>query len=91
MMLAAIVGPVGPAVSIAEGRSEQLVPHVRESARLVMFLYAGYAVAGVAAYILAGMDWFDAVNHAFAADIHGRILDEDRRASAIGTRSPSRR
>ncbi len=67
LMLAAIVGPVGPAVSIAEGRSEQLVPHVRESARLVMFLYAGYAVAGVAAYILAGMDWFDAVNHAFAA------------------------
>ena len=67
MMLAAIVGPVGPAVSIAEGRSEQLVPHVRESARLVMFLYAGYAVAGVAAYMLAGMDWFDAVNHAFPA------------------------
>ena len=67
MMLAAIVGPVGPAVSIAEGRSEQLVPHVRESARLVMFLYAGYAVAGVAAYMLAGMDWFDAANHACAA------------------------
>jgi trk system potassium uptake protein TrkH len=67
LMLAAIVGPIGPAISIAEGRSEQLVPHVRESARLVLFLYAGYAVVGVAAYMLAGMDWFDAVNHAFPA------------------------
>jgi len=67
MMLAAILGPVGPALSIAEGRTEQLVPHVRESARLVMFLYGGYAIAGVPAYMLAGMGWFDAVNHAFAA------------------------
>jgi trk system potassium uptake protein TrkH len=67
MMLATIIGPTGPAVSIAEGRSEQLVPHVRESARLVLVLYAGYAIVGVIAYVAAGMDWFDAVNHAFAA------------------------
>jgi trk system potassium uptake protein TrkH len=67
IMLAAIMGPVGPSISIAEGRSEQLVPHVRGSAKLVLLLYSGYAVLGVAAYVLAGMGWFDAVNHAFAA------------------------
>lgn len=67
IVLATIVGPIGPAVSIAEGRSEQLAPHVRESAKLVMFLYCGYAVAGVVAYVLAGMNWFDAVNHTFTA------------------------
>lgn len=81
LMLAAVVGPVGPAVSIAEGRSEQLVPHVRESAKLVVFLYAGYAVAGVAAYVLAGMDWFDAVNHAFAAISTGGF---STKAASIG-------
>jgi len=43
------------------------VPHVRHSARLVARIYAGYAVVGVVGLRLAGMSWFDAVNHAFAA------------------------
>ena len=38
--LSALIGSVGPA-SAAEGR-EQLVPHVRESARLVILIYGGY-------------------------------------------------
>jgi trk system potassium uptake protein TrkH len=67
IMLAAIVGPTGPALGVAEGRSQQLVPQVRHSARIVMMIYAGYAVVGVVAYELAGMDMFDAVNHTFAA------------------------
>ena len=67
IMLAAIAGPVGPGLSTAEGRSEQLVPHVRESAKLVMVIYCGYVLVGILAYLLAGMAPFDAVNHAFAA------------------------
>ena len=67
IMLAAIAGPVGPGLSVAEGRSEQLVPHVRESAKLVMGIYTGYVLVGILAYWLAGMVPFDAVNHAFAA------------------------
>jgi len=66
IMLSAITGPTGPALSVAEGR-EQLVPHVRQSAKLVMMIYGGYIIAGTAALHLAGMQWFDAVNHAFAA------------------------
>jgi len=66
IMLSAIVGPTGPALSLAEGR-EQLVPHVRRSANLVITIYSVYAVGGSVAYRLAGMDWFDAVNHAFCA------------------------
>jgi trk system potassium uptake protein TrkH len=66
IMLSAITGPAGPALSVAEGR-EQLVPHVRQSAKLVMMIYSGYAVVGVVALRLAGMNWFDAVNHSFAA------------------------
>ena len=66
IMLSAITGPTGPAFSSAEGR-EQLVPHVRYSAKLVLMIYSGYALVGVVAYVLAGMGWFDAINHAFPA------------------------
>ncbi|MCD6527380.1 MAG: TrkH family potassium uptake protein [Desulfuromonas sp.] len=61
----AIRGGVG--VSSAEGHSEQLVPQVRHSARLVIKLYAGYVLVGVIALKLAGMSWFEAVNHSFCA------------------------
>jgi trk system potassium uptake protein TrkH len=66
-MMSAIVGPTGVGLSAAEGRSDQLVPQVRQSARLVLMIYGAYAVAGVCAYWLAGMSLFDAVNHSFAA------------------------
>ncbi len=67
LMLSALAGPVGPGLTVAEGRDEQLLPHVRRSARLVLTLYAGYVLVGIVALRGAGMGWFDAVNHAFAA------------------------
>jgi len=65
--LSALAGPTGPGLSSAEGRGEQLLPHVRRSAKLVLTIYSGYVVIGCLALYLAGMGWFDAVNHAFAA------------------------
>jgi trk system potassium uptake protein TrkH len=67
IMLSAIAGPAGAGLSAAEGRGEQLAPHVRKSAELVLGIYAGYAVFGFLAYLAAGMTPFDAVTHAFAA------------------------
>ncbi|MBU0995183.1 MAG: TrkH family potassium uptake protein [Proteobacteria bacterium] len=67
IMMSAIVGPVGVGISNAEGRNDQLVPNVRQSARLVLVIYACYSIAGSLAYWMAGMSFFDAVNHAFAA------------------------
>jgi len=67
IMVSAIIGPTGVGISSAEGRSDQLVPHVRQSARLVLIIYTAYAGAGFIAYWVAGMSPFDAVNHAFAA------------------------
>jgi trk system potassium uptake protein TrkH len=67
IMLSALAGPVGPGLTMAEGRTEQLLPHVRRSARLVFTMYTGYVVAGIIALRIAGMNWFDAINHAFAA------------------------
>jgi trk system potassium uptake protein TrkH len=81
IMLATIVGPTGPALGIAEGRSQQLVPQVRRSAKIVMTIYAGYAVIGTMAYYFAGMDVFDAVNHTFTAISTGGF---STRADSIG-------
>ena len=67
IMMSAIVGRTGISISSAEGRTDQLVPQVRQSARLVLIIYTSYAVSGVIAYLLAGMPIFDAVNHSFAA------------------------
>jgi trk system potassium uptake protein TrkH len=67
MMMAAIIGPLGPGLSVAEGREIQLVPHVVKSTRIVVRLYLSYAVFGFFALWIAGMSPFDAINHAFAA------------------------
>ncbi len=67
IMMSAIAGPGGAGISGAEGRSDQLLPHVRSSARLVLMIYTCYAIAGTLAYRIAGMSFFDAVNHSFAA------------------------
>jgi trk system potassium uptake protein TrkH len=57
----------GASLSSAEGHGDQLVPHAQRSARLVLILYGGYLVFGTLGCHLAGMSWFDAVNHAMAA------------------------
>jgi len=67
LMISVMRGPAGPGLSTAEGRAEQLVPNVVRSAKLVVTLYTIYNVVGCVALWLAGMSWFDAVNHAFAA------------------------
>jgi trk system potassium uptake protein TrkH len=67
IMLSALAGPVGVGLASAEGRGEQLLPHVKRSAMLVLSMYTGYVLVGTVGLRVAGMDWFDAVNHAFAA------------------------
>lgn len=67
IMLAATSLPVGAGLYRAEGRNDQLAPHVIQSAKLVVLLYSLYATVGTAAYVLAGMSVFDAVNHSFCA------------------------
>jgi trk system potassium uptake protein TrkH len=81
IVLAAIAGPAGTSLSRAEGRGDQLLPHVRNSAKLVLAIYSAYALLGTVAYWLAGMGWFDAVNHSFAAVSTGGF---STRAESIG-------
>ncbi len=81
IMLSALAGPAGTGLSAAEGRADQLVPNVRRSAKLVVTIYSGYVIFGCLALMLAGMGWFDALNHAFAAISTGGF---STRAESIG-------
>lgn len=67
IMLSALAGPAGTGIGVAEGRPSGLAPNVRRSAELVLKLYTGYALCGMLALHLSGMNWFDAVNHALTA------------------------
>jgi trk system potassium uptake protein TrkH len=82
IMISAITGPTGVGVSSAEGRSDQLVPQVRQSAQLVLIIYTCYAGLGALAYWLAGMSLFDAFTHSFAAVSTGGF---STRPDSIGT------
>jgi trk system potassium uptake protein TrkH len=81
IMLAVFSLPVGAGLYRAEGRTDQLAPHVLASTRLVLLLYSTYALAGIAGLRLAGMSWFDAVNHSFGAVSTGGF---STRAQSIG-------
>jgi trk system potassium uptake protein TrkH len=67
LLIALGSGVMGAGLTSAEGKADLLVPNVKNSARLVTVIYSAYAVVGLLAYKLAGMGWFDAVNHTFAA------------------------
>lgn len=51
----------------AEGHSDKMMPNLVQSARVIFLIYSGYITAGTILYILFGMNWFDALNHAVAA------------------------
>jgi len=67
IMLSSIGGGVSSGVYTAEGRIDNLQPHIKKSAKIIIFIYFSYAIAGIASYILAGMHPFDAFNHALTA------------------------
>ena len=89
IMLSALIGSVGPAVSAAEGR-EQLVPHVRESARLVMMIYGGYTIAGIVGLHLVGMTLVRRGQPLVRGRVHRGLLHPRREHRATGIQPPWR-
>ncbi|XWX03341.1 potassium transporter TrkG [Aggregatilineales bacterium SYSU G02658] len=78
LALSVLAASLGAGISAAEGRTDQLAPNVRRSASIVLYIYVGYLVFGVLALRLAGMGWFDAVNHAFTAVATGGFSTKNR-------------
>ncbi|HOJ88253.1 MAG TPA: TrkH family potassium uptake protein [Pseudothermotoga sp.] len=67
IVMGAIIGPTGLGLYQAEGRVDNIVPNIKYSARIIMFVYMGYAGVGTVALKIAGMDFFDALNHSLTA------------------------
>ena len=51
----------------AEGRDERLVPSIRHTSRIILYIYIGYTALSIILFKLAGMPVFDSVFYAFSA------------------------
>jgi len=56
---------------------DKLTPRITDTAKALWLVYAGITVVCILALRLAGMDWFDAVNHAFSAVALGGFSTHD--------------
>ena len=59
-------------------KDERLAPRIAETARNLWMVYVVITAAGIVALKLCGMDWFDAVCHAFSAVGLGGFSTHDR-------------
>jgi len=51
----------------AEGHPDKLVPNLKKTAQTICVMYNGFLAAGTLAYVLAGMNVFEALNHAMCS------------------------
>ncbi len=82
IMLAAVIGQLGPRMYEAEARSDYLLPHVRSTARMIMKIYAVYWAVGVVLFVICRMPFFDAVCHAMSGLATGGF---STRSGSIGS------
>ncbi len=64
-----------------DDRPEKQIPYLLMSLRSIAAIYSGYIAMGFILYMVAGMGWFDALNHAIAAVMTGGF---STRAQSIG-------
>ena len=58
-------------------KHEKLTPRIMETARALWIIYVILTVACASAYLAAGMDWFDAIGHAFTTIATGGFSTHD--------------
>ncbi|MCK4873162.1 MAG: TrkH family potassium uptake protein [Phycisphaerales bacterium] len=64
---------------------EGVHPHIRETARILWFIYAGLTVGEMIALRIAGMSWFDSVCHTFATLATGGFSTRDASIGAYNS------
>jgi len=57
----------GIKIFMQEGHSDQLLPNLKQSARLIFNIYTAYVIFGILGLIILGMNSFDAINISMAA------------------------
>ena len=58
-------------------KDEKLTPRITQTAKMIWLIYGGFTVIGILALKLAGMNWFDAICHAFSAVALGGFSTQD--------------
>lgn len=51
----------------AEGRDERILPSIRHTSKIILYIYTLYTVISIALFLLAGMPVFDSIFYAFSA------------------------
>jgi trk system potassium uptake protein TrkH len=51
----------------AEGHPDKLMPNLKKTAQTICLMYNAFLFVGTAAYVIAGMGLFDAINHTMCA------------------------
>lgn len=67
MMIMLISGKQSMTLYNAEGHPDKLMPNLKKTARIICIMYNSFLVLGIAAYKIAGMDFFDGICHAMCA------------------------
>lgn len=52
---------------ISEGREERVLPTIRSTVRIILYIYLIYTLISIILYLVAGMPLFDSMFHAFSA------------------------
>jgi trk system potassium uptake protein TrkH len=58
-------------------KDAKLTPRIKETAKLLWYIYLFLTIACAVSYKLAGMDWFDAISHAFSTIAIGGFSTHD--------------
>lgn len=67
VMLSILSGPSAAGVYQAEGHGDEILPQVKQSAKMVWKIYIVYLILGIIGLVLAGMPLFDSINHCMTA------------------------
>jgi len=58
-------------------KDTKLTPRITETAKALWYVYLAFTIACAAGYMIAGMDWFDALCHAFSTVAIGGFSTHD--------------
>lgn len=67
VVLSALSSTFGMRLYNSEGHSDNLLPNLLKSSRLILSIYLGYIIGGIILYYICGMPLFDAINHSISA------------------------
>jgi trk system potassium uptake protein TrkH len=87
LMLSIISGP-GPrfwSLYYAEARQEKIHPSIRSTVRTIWWIFILYTVGSILLLQVAGMPWWDAINHAMAGIATGGFTVTDRSIASYGS------